>query len=71
MIGLFLKSAYAAARGRDGEWHPYDLPFWRQVRSVEGESLRGSVMRRWTDGAWQYRATTEDEIDQHFWDMQW
>jgi hypothetical protein len=61
MIGPFLKTAIAVLRGRDGEWHSYDLPFWRQVRSVEGEILRGSVMRLWTGEAWQYRAKTEQD----------
>ena len=46
------------------EWHSDILMFPKL--DINGKPITGYVMRRWNNGAWQYRAETEQE---HIGDM--
>lgn len=40
-------------------WSPHIA--WRDVPFVDGETARGTMMRRYFGGRWQYRRMTNDE----------
>jgi hypothetical protein len=45
------------------EWHHHRLLPFSKVTSINGQVLRGDVMRRRINGKWQYRAMTNAEED--------
>lgn len=47
-------------RKRDGSWHNYD-PWFRRTGMPVPHPQAG-LMRRWHNGAWEYRALTDKEI---------
>jgi hypothetical protein len=51
---------FIAGQKRDGAWHHYS-PYFRRSGMPEPHPHAG-LMRRWHNGAWEYRALTDDEL---------
>jgi hypothetical protein len=58
---LLRKRTCAAFSGGEARWHAHDTP---RFIIIDGEPVSGPVMRRYADGAWQYRQMTDQEEDE-------
>ena len=58
---LLRKRTGIAYPGSETRWHAFDTP---RFIVVDGEPVSGPVMRRYADGAWQYRQMTDQEEDE-------